>query len=248
MKKYLSIVNIFILCILFLSISLGIYFWHFNSKFSTQANFGAFGDYINPFLTFISIVLLFYISNIANEISTRTNEITQAFNKIQLQPLLFLSKKMTETTINQDDQQIWIIQNGYDAPAINILVRICLDSDGNNFTKWVNCFSISRDKEREIAWIQWAETIEIIWTNLSNKKFFGITYKDWVGTINNDISESYYSFAFNDSKPDKSKSHIIRVNNIISNDFFINVSKNPLLGKSKEEYEKYLVRIGLLRE
>jgi hypothetical protein len=196
-----------------------------------QGTFGTFGDYLNPFLSLINIVLLSYIS-------FRANQISQAFNQVQLQPQLFLGMESSQTIANDED---WVIRNGFEAPAINILVRITLDRNSNNFTRWVNCFSLAKDLKKELVWIRGADEIQVIWSDISGQRFYRITYRDWNGILDTNLTEAVYTEAFQNAR-----SHNLNTNELISRDFTNYFYGAMPIAFSATSYEAYLQQRGLL--
>jgi hypothetical protein len=235
-RNHTVLILIFV-CIIILGIGIGVYFYRFHGMLSTdQSVFGTFGDYLNPFFTLISIVLLSYISISANYIA-------QAFNQVQLQPLLFLSFERSEIV---DDQEDWIICNGYEAPAINILVRLTFDRTKGIYTEWVNCFSLAKENTKRLPWIRYADEIQVLWTDISGNRFFSIVYRDWVGTINNNISKEQYDMALENAKKNSNKNNNLNINDLISRDFEKCFSSGGTIKLSKKTYEQYLIEKRLL--
>jgi len=103
---------------------------------------------MSPFLTIVSIVLLCYISYQANRINER-------YHRTQSQSLLFFDFNACSLI---EDQESWVLVNGYGAPAINILIRFNLGKDGP-FTDWVNCFLMIHDQRKPVEWMSFPHQI-----------------------------------------------------------------------------------------
>lgn len=171
---------------LLFSIAIGIYMCQFDGGISTkQADFGAFGDYLNPFLSVVNIILLVYIS-------LRANEISGNYNKIQLQPQLFLSCQTSPSQPTLGDE-CWIAKNAYEAPAINIFVSVIFDRKNNIRTKWINCFTLERNALIELLWLRLPNEIEVIWSNVNADEHYRIVYKNWRGVIEVIDKQIYYN-------------------------------------------------------
>ena len=224
--------NLIVICAAILIIALFFYFLRFNSGLADQQSiFGVFGDYLNPFLTLISVILLGYIS-------IRANQITETFQHIQLLPHLYLSMEKSSIVPNDED---WIIRNGYEAPAINILVRMTFNRNSGIYTKWVNCFSLAKELKKEMPWIRWADEIQVMCSDISSVRHFGIIYRDWTGAINNNVTPQEYNGALQIAR-----SHVLNTNDLISRDF-----KNHFYGPAPTQltrvsFEQYLRQKGLL--
>jgi hypothetical protein len=221
-----------VICILIVTTGLSIYFYRFHSGLSFQQGvYGTFGDYLNPFLTFISIVLLSYIS-------IRANQLTETFNQIQLQPHLYLT--MERSTIVAGDED-WIICNGYDAPGINILVRMTFNRTSGSYTRWVNCFSLGKDLKKEMVWVRWADEIQVMCSDISGRRFFSIIYRDWTGIVNINVPPRQYTDALQIAR-----SHGLNTNDLVSRDFQNHFFGGTPTALTQASYEQYLRQRGLL--
>ncbi|SEW40461.1 hypothetical protein SAMN05428988_5306 [Chitinophaga sp. YR573] len=227
--------HILTICTILFLAAIGVYIYQFHGGLSgLQGDFGTFGDYLNPVLTFISILLIGFITIRANEItesfnrlehdlSSRANNVTLSYTQIQLQPQLFLINSILPLSKIQDDES-WIIKNAYEAPAINILVRMKFDRSSQAFTKWVNCFSLERDSSLELLWLRHSNVIELIWTDILGTSFFKIEYKDLTGII-----EIYSSAGYEEAKREAIK----QKNNSFLNRDFIEFTKKNNIDTSK---------------
>jgi len=198
------------LCIAIIGVPLLFYLFRFHGGLAEEQDiFGAFGDFINPFLTLTSIILVVYLSTIANrlantfnsqqtELATQANQIAERYNKVQLRPQVFLDCRILPGSKTQNDES-WIVKNAFDAPAINILVRFNNDRRSENWTVWTNCFSLERGGAIEIFWRHWPDVIEVMWTDIDLLNYYKIEYKDWSGTPET-ISQKEYSQALNEAK------------------------------------------------
>jgi hypothetical protein len=169
------------ICLIVFAGGLIVYFSNFNGQFAKDQNiYGQFGSFISPFLTLISIILLSYIS-------LKANKVTEIYHQIQLQPLLYLNFQKCQLI---KEQEVWVINNGFDAPAINILIRFNIEKH-EDFTQWVNCFSLNRSNTKTIDWMRFSEVIEIMWTDITNQRYFKMVAEDWTSTTTN-ISKADY--------------------------------------------------------
>jgi hypothetical protein len=215
-----------LICGLIFLIAIGLYLYRFHYSLSyNQSIYGTFGDYLNPFLTLISIVLLTFIS-------VRANTITETFNRVQLQPQLYLSLVESKLVPNDYD---WIIGNGFEAPAINVLVRMTFIRNSENFTKWVNCFSLSKDEKKVLTWLRYADEIQVCWSDINRSQFFQIIYRDWNGTLETNFTEQEYQEALGIAR-----NHFPNVSDLLLKDFENYFFGNIPIPLDRLSYENYL--------
>lgn len=176
---------IVILSIAIIVVGLIFYFTHFNNAYSSAsgdwANFATFNGY---FLSIVNLIVLGYISFI-------TYQTTQAFNRLQIRPLLFITLNKPEQ-IREVFKDSWFVNNGAKNAALNLIVRYTTNRNGEPFTKWVSCTSLGENQRMELFWIHWADKIEICFTDLSGERFYLFAFVDYNGhTI--EINNKEYS-------------------------------------------------------
>lgn len=81
--------------------------------------------------------------------------------------------------------------NGANSPATNVIVRFSFDSTGNNFSKWVSCYPLSQNSKKELAWLHWANRIEVCYCDITERKFFRYQYQDLNGRTSQIKKEEY---------------------------------------------------------
>lgn len=127
---------IIIFSIIIISVGLILYFTHFNRNYSKDvsdwADFATFNGY---FISIINLIILGYISYV-------TFQTTNAFNRLQIRPLLFITLDKPEQIIGAF-KDTWYVNNGAKNAALNLIVRYTVNRTSNPYTKWVSCF-ISR--------------------------------------------------------------------------------------------------------
>ncbi len=218
-------------CFFVLITGLIIYFNQFHGDFSHDQNiFGAFGSYLNPFLTIISIVLLCYIS-------FQANHINETYHRIQWQPLLFFDFNSCKLI---KEQQSWVLVNGFGAPAINILIRFNLREDGP-FTEWVNCFSMHHDQRKSIGWMRYPHRIEVLWTDITGKNYFGLQFTEWTGKLLTGVEKRRYTEAL-----EKARRRPLNISDLIWRDFEQDFGGLQKQSFTLENYTAFLHRKCLL--
>lgn len=172
-KEYYKELILISIPLIIIIVGLILYFINYNSDFSANsndwANFAIFNGY---FINVISMLIIGYISFL-------TFQTTQSFHKLQIQPLLYLTVDTPQRIANSIFKDSWYVLNAAKYPAINLLVRYCRDS--NKYTKWVSCTSLAENQKIELFWIQYANKIEICFTDITKEKFYLFEFQDYNG-------------------------------------------------------------------
>ncbi|QNA43195.1 hypothetical protein [Lacibacter sediminis] len=152
------------LSIVFIVVPVIVYRLNFGGFMSdSKGDFGTFGDFMNPFLSLTSIILLGYIS-------LQTFITSRNYNEIQLRPHLFL-EEVSSSMANHSF--VWQLTLVSEAPAVNVFVRFNLG--GANFTKWVLCPPFSKNKTPLVlTWIRSAPSIELMYSDITGQNIYGI--------------------------------------------------------------------------
>lgn len=175
-----------------------LYLYKFQTPFSHDsndwANFSTFHSY---FLGWANLIIIGIISYYATQA-------TETFNKLQLRPILFftIDKPMK---INSGFKDSWYLKNGAKNAALNIMVKFTYGN--NESTKWVSCFSLSENESLELFWIQYAEVIQIAYSDLTNEKFYLYTIKDYDG-VAKEISKKEFSEILENAKENRKNNYI----------------------------------------
>lgn len=149
----LILIIIAIVCVAVISVALFKYFNNFSQGFSEkQSDWGAFGDYINPFLTLINVILLVWIGFL-------TLQTTDHYNRLQIRPLLdFMVASPSDFKPYISDS--WYLLNCVNAPARNIRLKFHI---GERFeSRWIACYSMNGNSQLELPWLRYASRIEIV--------------------------------------------------------------------------------------
>lgn len=163
-----------VISILILVCGLILYFTHFNNNYANNSNEWAdFATFNSFFLSIVNLIVLGYISHI-------TYELTKAFNRLQIRPLLFITLDKPEQ-IQGKFKDSWFAVNGAKYPALNLIVRYTTDRKSNSFTKWVSCTSLGENQRLELFWIHWADKIEICFGDLTSERFYKFEFMDYLG-------------------------------------------------------------------
>lgn len=173
--------------IIIILVGLSLYFFHFNNGYSNdQTHWGVFGDYINIFLNFASLIILGYISFV-------TFRTTDTFNRLQIRPILFITLDKPEQIVGSFKDS-WYVVNGAKNTALNLIVRFTDNRNSGKFTKWVSCTSLSENQRLELFWIHWADEIEICFTDLTKERFYLFKFMDFNGDTREITRHQYTEF------------------------------------------------------
>ncbi len=135
---------------------------------SIWADFAVFHGY---FLGWANLIVL-------GSLSLMAMRATEAINRLQIRPLLFISIERP-VMINNGFKDSWYLKNGAKNVAVNVMVRFNADQIG--ITEWVSCFSLSENDKLELFWIQYADQIEVVYSDLTFEKFYKFTVKNYLG-------------------------------------------------------------------
>lgn len=183
-----NLILIIILSVVIISLGLILYFFHFHGNPSNEAgDWADFATFNGYFLSIINLVILGYISYI-------TFQTTQAFNRLQIRPLLFITLDKPEQIIGKFKDS-WYVNNGAKNAALNLIVRYTTKRNEKPFTKWVSCTSLAENQRLELFWVHWADTIEISFTDLTNERFYLFEFTDYNGRTRDISEEQYLAFA-----------------------------------------------------
>lgn len=174
------------LCFTFLLSGLVLYFLNFHSDYSkASSDWSNFATFISLFINVISLVLLATISFITFLASNR-------YNQLQLRPHIYLFEA-TRVNALLLSPRTWQMTNRSSVPAINVLVRYCFNRDEQSWTNWIICFSLGPNLTRELGWVNFADIIEICYTNIENSNSYLYNFKEYTGEERTITQQEYLS-------------------------------------------------------
>jgi hypothetical protein len=151
-----------------------LYFSIFHNGLSRDSSrWRDFATFIALFVTIVNMLLI-------GSISLITSRATAFFQERQLRPHIFISEG-TKINTALTSYRTWQLTNSSSAPAINILVRFCFHRSTGDWTKWVICFSLKKDGLRELGWINFADVIEVCYSDLANRRWYLYRFADYIG-------------------------------------------------------------------
>jgi hypothetical protein len=203
-----------------------LYFSKFYGQMSDSSNIWAdFAVFNGYFLGWANLIVLGVISFMANRA-------TDAFNRLQIRPLLFVSIDRPIKVEGFKDS--WYLKNGAKNVAVNVMVRF--NSGQAGMTKWVSCFSLSENEKLELFWVQFADQIEVAYSDLAIEKFYKFTVKDYFGNVN-EIKKEEFDLIVEEAKDNKKNNYTALRDKLET--FFAS-------GESSTEYVEKFLRKNLM--
>jgi len=147
-------------CILLFIIPFALYFSQFHNGFGSHAEFGTFGDFINPFLSSINILLLIYITYyVQRKEESKSKEVLQAQFEQNLMMLRHEAYKEIVEFLNGIDKQK-ITEENYDDLTSNYRAKL-----NHYFRDYSHLFSFLKSDEGIKILYCFGEDISLFYRN-----------------------------------------------------------------------------------
>jgi len=115
-------------------------------------------------------------------ISFTTSQAASLFQYRQLRPNVFLNEVKNKNLDFGFTSRIWQLVNSSNVTANTVLVRFNVNRNEDNWTSWINCFSLGSKEKLELYWVHFADVIEVCYTDIENRVFFrlGRCFTPWL--------------------------------------------------------------------
>lgn len=168
-----------------------------------------------------------------------TSKTTALFQERQLRPNIYIIEGKTISKDFTYTARTWKMINSSNVPANNVLVRYCFKRKLEDWTSWIICFSVGPKEVIELGWVNFADLIQVCYSDIESQRFYLYEISDWTGrekSINRNEYESNFAIAL---KKRKSDGPII-TNNIVEEDLILLFKNKPNTKQVLDELQNYL--------
>ncbi len=157
--------------------SVGAYIWKFSGQSISKdtGDWGAFSDYLNPFIAFINLLVIGWLSFSVYQYNLNRDRQNDFFQRSLERPVL-VSKSTFDPARNPPE--IWEIHNIGKGAALNLRITFKSNRQSNLKTPVIKAFSLGKDEPLLLTWIQWVDVIFIIYEDLFNNEYVTICADD----------------------------------------------------------------------